>query len=392
MRIAFVYDSIFPYVNGGIERRNYEFAARLTRKGHEVHIFGPKYWNGPDVIMQEGTYLHGICTPGNRFNDGKRSILAPIYFALRLFFPLVRGKFDIIDCPIFPYFPAYTSRLVSLIRRTPLVIQWFEIWDTFWKEYLGWKGIFGRLIERFTVRLPHRIVVETDETRCSLVSWGFNPEYITNIPSGCDTKFYSTVTPTKVIEDASDVIFTGRLVDYKRVDLILSAVRVLHEQGIDIKAGIIGDGPEMAQLVTQASEDGITANVKFHGFIETAEDTVSIMKASKMFVYAAAPLGGWALTPIEANACGLPVITSAAGTMGLNEVVEDGYNGLVADEETPDAIAKQIQIILSDDSRRATLSENALEYASRYDWDQQTDALEALYKKLLRATSRLKKG
>lgn len=392
MRIAFVYDSIFPYVNGGIERRIYEFALRLTRSGHEVHVFGPKFWDGPDVIMQNGSYLHGVCSPGTRVVNGKRSVLAPIKFALRVFFPLLRGKFDIIECPIFPYFPAYTSRLVSLIRRTPFVVSWFEIWENFWYEYLGWRGIFGKLIERNAIKLPHEIVVETEETTKSLVSWGFNRDHITSIPSGCPTHEYARLPASDAAQDKTDIIFTGRLVDYKRVDLIIDAVAVLKEKNINVKAAIIGDGPEMARLQERAYGLGITEQIRFHGFIEGLERTVSVMKASKIFVYAAAPLGGWALTPIEANACGLPVVTSAHGSMGLNEVVIHGYNGLVSEDETAEGIAEQISILLSDHSLRETLSQNAVEYAQQYDWDNLTQSLEELYKSCLDRRVGSKKG
>jgi len=43
MKIAFVYDVIYPYVKGGVEKRVWELATRLIRRGHEVHLFGMKF-------------------------------------------------------------------------------------------------------------------------------------------------------------------------------------------------------------------------------------------------------------------------------------------------------------------------------------------------------------
>ena len=43
MKIAFVYDVIYPYVKGGVEKRVWELRHRLAKRGHEVHIFGMKY-------------------------------------------------------------------------------------------------------------------------------------------------------------------------------------------------------------------------------------------------------------------------------------------------------------------------------------------------------------
>jgi hypothetical protein len=43
VKIAYVYDVVYPYVVGGVEKRIWEIATRIARKGHEVHIFGMKY-------------------------------------------------------------------------------------------------------------------------------------------------------------------------------------------------------------------------------------------------------------------------------------------------------------------------------------------------------------
>ena len=63
MKIAFVYDVVYPYVKGGVEKRIWEMSRRLAARGHEVHIYGMKYWDGPDNIQVEGVMLHGVCAP-----------------------------------------------------------------------------------------------------------------------------------------------------------------------------------------------------------------------------------------------------------------------------------------------------------------------------------------
>ena len=48
MKIAYVYDSIYPWLIGGAEKRVWEIARRLVNRGHEVHLFGIKWseWQG----------------------------------------------------------------------------------------------------------------------------------------------------------------------------------------------------------------------------------------------------------------------------------------------------------------------------------------------------------
>jgi len=64
MKIALVYDMIYPYNIGGAELRNYEIAKRLSQN-HEVHLFGVKMWDGPNIIIREGIVIHGVC----RYSD-----------------------------------------------------------------------------------------------------------------------------------------------------------------------------------------------------------------------------------------------------------------------------------------------------------------------------------
>ena len=69
MKIAFVYDTIHPYVAGGVQKRVWELAWRMAQRGHSVTIFGMKYWDGDDIFFKEGVRLWGsanrsLCSMG----------------------------------------------------------------------------------------------------------------------------------------------------------------------------------------------------------------------------------------------------------------------------------------------------------------------------------------
>ena len=57
MKIAQVRDTLYPYTKGGAQKRVWEISKRLAKRGHEVHIFGMKYWDGDDVILKGGEIL-----------------------------------------------------------------------------------------------------------------------------------------------------------------------------------------------------------------------------------------------------------------------------------------------------------------------------------------------
>ena len=153
MIIAFIFDAISPWIKGGAEKRIYEIAKRLAKK-HEVHWYGIGWWfreNGKsNVIERDGIILHGVCKPVQLYVNGRRSISEALYFAWKLLPKLVREDFDVIDCQEFPYFPCFSAKVHSLLRRTPLVVTWYEVWSEYWFEYLGTKGFFGFLVERLT--------------------------------------------------------------------------------------------------------------------------------------------------------------------------------------------------------------------------------------------------
>src|SRR5258708_29960872 len=61
IKIAIVYDAVYPYSLGGGERRYYELATRLAQSGHDVHWFGMHWWDGPRVMHKDGVTYHSIC-------------------------------------------------------------------------------------------------------------------------------------------------------------------------------------------------------------------------------------------------------------------------------------------------------------------------------------------
>ncbi len=140
MRIAFVYDAVYPYVLGGGEKRVWEIARRMVARGHEVHVFGMQFWEGEQTITKESVIFHGVCKPFSFYRKGKRRILPAFIFGFLVFLALAREKFDIVDCQQFPYTSVFGSAAACRISKSPLVITWYEVWGDYWYEYLGRRG------------------------------------------------------------------------------------------------------------------------------------------------------------------------------------------------------------------------------------------------------------
>lgn len=115
-------------------------------------------------------------------------------------------------------------------------------------------------------------------------------------------------------ESKSDFYLTAsRMVPYKKIDLIVEAF-----SQTDKKLLVIGDGPDMGKIKSKASK-----NIELLGFADD-KTMADLMGQAKAFVFAAEEDFG--ITPVEAQACGTPVICFGRG--GTLETVKEGISGL----------------------------------------------------------------
>ena len=377
MKIGFVYDAVYPWIKGGAERRIYELATRLSRKGHDVHLFGVKWWDGEDIIEHDGLTLHGVCRPMPLYVDGRRSIKEGLVFSWGLLRHMKGKDFSIYDVSSFPYFSCFSAKIISIIQHTPMAITWYEVWDDYWYQYLGWKGFIGRIIEIFTIKLSRKTITISDLTRRKLAYHGI--EDVPIIPSGIDIdKIDSTESGTDEIH-VSDVIFVGRLVGDKHVDVLIRAIKIASDNQHYIRCIIIGDGPEYGTLTELSKSLEMEHNITFTGFVEE-EDVIKYMKASKMMVLPSTR-EGFGMVAIEAFACGLPVIGVTNKDNAISELINNNINGFMV-QLSAECISERIIELLNDIKLREMMSYNAVETATKYTWDTLADDIEHLYEKM----------
>lgn len=371
MRIAFVYDAVYPWIKGGAEKRIYEIAKRLAER-HDVHWFGVGWWTGNGrsaVVEKDGIIMHSVCNPVQLYVDGRRSISEAVYFACKLVPKLVKEDFDVIDCQEFPYFPCFSVKVHSLLRRSKFVITWHEVWSDYWFGYLDRKGIFGYLVERITAKLTNNNVAVSEQTRRDLEKIGLKNVEV--IPNGIDFERIQKIRRA----EKSDVIFAGRLIKDKNVDVLLKAVRLLKEEISDIRCVIVGDGPERGRLEKLARDLGLNGNIIFKGFLKEHDEVIALMKASKVFVLPSTR-EGFGIVALEANACGLPVITVKHEMNATKDLIKNSRNGFVCNLSEYEIAERILMTLHSDMGRRC------LEVARDYDWNVIVKRCERFYKGL----------
>lgn len=373
LKIAYVYDAVYPYVMGGVEKRIWELSTRLAARGHEVHLYGMKWWDGPDVVEEDGVVLHGVCAAMPLYAGERRSVAQALRFGLTVLGPLCVSGADVIDCQNFPYFSCFSARAAASLRKIPLVVTWHEVWGEYWQEYLGRKGVFGRAVEQFVAALPDRHIAVSPSTAAALAGLGVGGG-IEVVQNGVDLSHIAAVPPSA---EATDVVFVGRLVPEKHVDLLVEALALVREEVPDLRAVIIGDGPEKVPVERRIRDLGLDGLVSLPGFLHDHDGVIAAMKASKVFVLPSTR-EGFGIAVLEATACGLPVVTVNSPGNAACDLVNDGVNGFVCGLSAGE-IAEIVLLVLQNGFRPDPEPRDG---RWRYDWDTIVRRLETLYKNI----------
>ena len=376
MKIALVYDAIYPYIKGGGEKRFYEIGIRLAKKGHQVHLYGMKFWEGANVIKKDEIYLHGICKAKKFYTKkGKRSVLQAIYFGFNSL-KIIKEDFDVIDCCGFPYFSLFSCKLISLLKRKVLYSTWHEVWGLkYWREYIGAFSIFSYFIEKLSVLMPNIIISVSQSTARRIKDeLGFKKKiYI--IENGVD---FNKIKKINAAQEKFDVIYVGRLIDFKHIDILIKAIKNLRKQIPTVKCLIIGDGPERENLKALVKKLRLEKNIEFLGFLDNYDDVCALIKSSKVFVLPSTR-EGFGMIAIEANACGIPVITTDHKDNAAADLIEEGKNGFICRLKEKEIAEKIIWVLRSGSGKN--MKKFCIDLAKKNNWDSIVDKIERIYLK-----------
>ncbi|WP_144905934.1 glycosyltransferase family 4 protein [Halobellus captivus] len=373
MRVAFVSNVVYPFITGGAEKRIHEIGTRLASQGHDVTIYGRHFWDGPEEITHEGLTLRAVAPETELYTDDRRSITEAIDFATRSIPPLRRhlrqNEHDVVVASVFPYFPVLATKLASLRTDTPLVTTWHEVWGNYWEEYLGRLAPFGKVTEQLTARTPQHPIAISGITADRLAEIGPDRDSIEIIPNGIDTE---QIQDAPLPEQGYDVLFAGRLIEHKNVDLLLEAFDAVAEDH-DVTLGIVGDGPEKTRLERQRDGLAHADRIDFLGFLDDYEDVLGHMRAADVFA-SPSTREGFGLTFAEAMAADCTVIAADHPDSAADEVIGDAGFLVGPDVESlRDVLNRAL-----DDVRP---KEDPRERAQRYDWDAVADQAERAYRR-----------
>jgi glycosyltransferase involved in cell wall biosynthesis/ubiquinone/menaquinone biosynthesis C-methylase UbiE len=231
-----------------------------------------------------------------------------------------------------------------------------------------------------------RIIAVSLQTKKDLIDYFSIPEERIRVIYEAPRRIYSPERNVEVIRSVLErlgifhnfILFVGSLEPRKNLRTLLQAYAtyVTRHAGAELLVVAGGKGWLSDDLSQVAAERGIAERVKFLGYVQEVDLRV-LYSTAKLFVYPSI-YEGFGLPPLEAMACGAPVITS--NTSALPEVVGDA--ALLVDPHNGEALYQAMERVLCDRDIRARMRQQSLARATRFSWEQTAEQTLALYEEV----------
>jgi glycosyltransferase involved in cell wall biosynthesis len=221
--------------------------------------------------------------------------------------------------------------------------------------------------------LRHAQAVSAPSQGLKELSEKTDPFPVQVVPNGINTDLFR---PEPECRSKPPILLSvGRLHAQKNVGYLLNLVAAIKRK-TDVRAQIIGDGPERSSLEATAAALGITDYAQFTGWLP--RDEVREAYQSATFLVHASTYEGMSNVILEALASGLPVVASQIP--GNTELIQDGANGFLVDPAgDPAQLADRISPLFQDPAIWARLSAAArATIEKRFSWDHAADLYEQL--------------
>lgn len=225
-------------------------------------------------------------------------------------------------------------------------------------------------IEREILRRADHVIATCTDEVFELVRLGGTRGRLTAIPCGVDL---STFAPegrrARRTAGRRRLVCVGRLVERKGIGNAISALARLPDAELVVAGGppraLLDGDPEARRLRALAAEHGVADRVDLRGRMGRA-DVAALLRSADAAVCVPwyEPFG---IVPLEAMACGVPVVAAAVG--GMIDTVVDGVTGIHVPPRDPDRLAEALAPLLADAERRAAYGAAGVERArQRYGW------------------------
>jgi glycosyltransferase involved in cell wall biosynthesis len=387
----------------------------LRERGHNVHLIvhnrnrdNLQAYFGSDlssIHFTEDSAIHrAIWRMGTRFSStiqdtvfGTALSLIDEVFQTRLIRELInKVPVDVIHQPI-PVSPKAVSSIHS--SRFPVVIGPMNGGMNYPPGFEDYQSRSHRLFVKTTRELARGLhwlvpgkrradilLVANARTRDALPAVR-RPKIIELVENGVDTTIWHPAPPRRA-DGAFRLVFVGRLVRWKAVDITIEAIRLARERGADVTLSVVGDGDERGELEAQVDAANLKDVVQFHGFVSQHACAETLRNSDAMILNSIYECGGAVV--LEAMSLGLPVIGADWG--GPADYLDASCGILVSPlprQGFEARLADAITELANDPERRRSLGQAGLaKIQAKYDWHKKVDRMLDIYAEAIEIRNR----
>jgi glycosyltransferase involved in cell wall biosynthesis len=239
-------------------------------------------------------------------------------------------------------------------------------------------------IEQRLLRDVDQVIATSSDEAFELMRLGLPAERISVVPCGVDLDLFTMTGPAeKRPSDRHRIVVVTRLVERKGVGNVVEALAGVPGAELIVAGGSerrrLRSDTEARRLLAVAEAHGVADRVELRGRL-AHEDVPRLLRSAD--VAAVCPwYEPFGMVPLEAMACGVPVVASAVG--GMLDTVVDGMTGLLVPPRCPERIAEALVELLADPARRAAMGSVAADRARLYSWDRVGDSTLGVYRGVL---------
>ena len=375
-------------------------ARRLADFGYEVDIFTRRDHPDPPDIVPWADQVRIVHVPAGPAAPVLKEELLPFMGEFADFLlGCTRGRrpYDLVHANFF--MSALVAAELKRASALPFVVT-FHALGRVRKRHQGGQDTFPEeriAIEDRVVREADRIIAECPQDREDLISlYGADPTLLATVPCGFDPSEFWPMGRGRARRalgldpDERIVLQLGRMVPRKGVDNVIRGLaRLRHRHGLSARLLVVGGDsetpdpaitPEIGRLRTIADEEGVADAVTFVG--SRGRDVLRYYySAADVFVTTPwyEPFG---ITPVEAAACGTPVVGAAVG--GIATTVVDGETGYLVPPHDPDALADRLARVFGEPELSRRMGQQAARHACRrFTWERVAGEIACVYDEVI---------
>jgi glycosyltransferase involved in cell wall biosynthesis len=363
-------------------------AAGLAHRGHRVTVHTRRDDESlPERVALQDGYEVVHVTAGPPRELPKDDLLAHMpEFARVLRRQWAQRPPDVVHAHFWMSGLASVEAAASLLAPVP-VLQTFHALGSVKRRHQGSADTSppDRIdLERGLCRdVAHVVATCTDEV-FELRRLGLTRDRVSIVPCGVDTDVFTPDGPVAPRSDRKRLLVLGRLVERKGQDDAVRALPLVPDAELVVVGGpptdVLDGDPEVRRLRAIATELGVEDRLVFTGSVARADVPAWVRSAD--VVLAVPWYEPFGITPLEAMACGRPVVATAVG--GLVDSVADGVTGDLVPPKDPARLGEALAALLADDERRAAYGEAGVRRArERYRWSRVVADTENVYRQVL---------